>query len=141
MELRSLSKEDIEILDQIVKLFKKQNLSYHYIEVFLSQKNNYILAALDGGNPIGFLLAYELPRFDREEAMLFIYEIEVHPDYRNRGIGTALIKKIKSRFKSGKIMKMFVLTNGSNQPAMKLYESTNGNRPNQDDVLFVYKGE
>lgn len=33
---------------------------------------------------------------------------------------------------------MFVLTNASNAPAMRLYETTGGQREAEDDVVFVY---
>ena len=40
-----------------------------------------------------------------------------------------------------KVIKSFVITNASNLAACKLYERTGAERPNQDDVLFVYQPE
>ena len=70
---------------------------------------------------------------------LFIYEIDVLPEARQRGIATTLIEELKNLCRSHQLQGMFVFTNESNEAAMRLYKTTGGVRPNPDDVLFGYE--
>ena len=85
---------------------------------------------------VGFLYGYVLPRFRKR--VLFIYSVEVAPDARRRGVGTAMLQTLKDREKSGAWSEMFVITNARNEAAMALYRGAGGKRPNDDDVLFDF---
>ena len=71
--------------------------------------------------------------------MLLIYELGVRPEYRRRRVGTALVEEAKRFCCQGGFMKMWVVSDASNAPAMRLYESTGGRRVAPDDVVFAYE--
>ena len=98
--------------------------------------------ATDRGEPIGFVLAYELERLDRPQPMMLFYEVNVLESKRRQGVAKAMINHLKTICQERNILKMWVLTNKANQAAMRTYESTGGQLVKEDDmVMFVYYPE
>jgi aminoglycoside 3-N-acetyltransferase I len=149
MIIQRLTDRDAEIAYQVLTQVKfvedgtehlTDKLTIDYLRGFLKDDRHYMLVALDNGLPIGFILAYRLQRVDREQDMLFFYEIIVAKQYRKKGTGTALINRLKEICKNEKILKMFVLTNKSNTAAHNLYKKTGGVAElTGDEVTFVYR--
>jgi len=91
---------------------------------FLENPFNHLLVAVDGSETAGYLIAYELQRPDREQSMMHLYDITVVNKHRQKGIGTALIEQLKFICATKPMMKMFVVTNRSNEAAVGLYQKT-----------------
>lgn len=138
MEIRQLLESDIGKACSVIESFHFTKPSEQYVGDFLSDRGNLLVAAFNGEQPVGFALAYILHRIDRKDAMMFLYEIGVLAEYRQRGIGKSLINELKRICREKDLVEMFVLSNESNRPAMKLYESTGAERENIDDILMVY---
>ncbi|MDD5339442.1 MAG: GNAT family N-acetyltransferase [Dehalococcoidales bacterium] len=94
------------------------------MQVFLANPLNYLLVAVEGERTLGYLFAYELQRPDRKQSMMFLYDITVLDEYRRKGVGTALIERLKTLCDNKHIMKMFVPTSRSNIAAVNLYQKT-----------------
>jgi GNAT superfamily N-acetyltransferase len=94
------------------------------MQLFLANPLNYLLVAVEGERALGYLFAYELQRPDREQSMMFLYDITVLDEYRKKGAGIALVERLKSLCNNQHIMKMFVPTSRSNIPAVSLYQKT-----------------
>jgi ribosomal protein S18 acetylase RimI-like enzyme len=123
----------------IVKAFKERTVSADYMRNFLSNGGNYLIAAYEGDELVGYVLGYKMDRIDRDSAMVNLYEIEVSEAFRKRGIGSNLIHELKRVCNEEGVMKIFLITNESNNAAMALYNSTGGVRDFRDDVLFNYR--
>ena len=91
---------------------------------FLENPFNHLLVAVEGSETVGYIIAYELQRPDREQSMMHLYDITVMNKHRQKGIGTALIEQLKSICSTKPMMKMFVGTNRSNEAAVGLYQKT-----------------
>jgi ribosomal protein S18 acetylase RimI-like enzyme len=114
-------------------------LDTDYLREFLSCERNYFLVALIGEQPVGLILAYRLMRVDRNQDMMWFYEVVVDEKNRNRGVGTLLINALKKICRDEKIMKMWVLTNSSNLAAVGLYKGTGGiEDASGDELSFTY---
>jgi len=107
------------------------------MHVFLANPLNYLLVAVEGEKALGYLFAYELQRPDREQAMMFLYDITVLDEYRKKGVGTALIEQLKTMCNNKHIMKMFVPTNRSNTAAMNLYQKTGAVISTDNDAVTL----
>src|ERR687898_2095406 len=58
---------------------------------FLAEPTHHLVLACDAaGAPVGFVSGVETTHPDKGTEM-FLYELAVHPDHRNRRIGTALV--------------------------------------------------
>ncbi len=106
----------------------------------LADERTIFLVAFDGERAAGFVFGYELPRRHGNPSTLFVYEVEVAAACRGQGVATRLFGELARIARARGIREGFVLTNASNEPAMRLYESIGGVRPSDDDVMwdFVY---
>jgi len=124
----------------IDKLLKSGGMPYEVIKPkFVENDNNILLVAMLNTEICGFLYAYFLERIDGDKPMLFLYSIDVFPDFQRKGIATKLISKLKEIAKSHNCCEIFVMTNERNEAAMRLYRKTGGRRGDADDVLFTYE--
>jgi ribosomal protein S18 acetylase RimI-like enzyme len=103
------------------------------------ERTIFVVAFDDAGGPMGFALAYELPRRHGNTAQLFVYEVDVAPACRRQGVGRRLLLELSRVAEARGIRGGFVLTNASNAAAMSLYESAGGKRPYADDVLWDFE--
>jgi ribosomal protein S18 acetylase RimI-like enzyme len=102
----------------------------------LSDERTIFLVAFEEDRPIGFALAHELPRRHGDPTNLFVYELGVDPEWRRRGIATALMNELAELARTRGIRETFLITEESNQAAMAFYESLGARRPAQDDVVW-----
>lgn len=129
IEIRRLGPADADLARAATRRFKGRAGD---LAAWLGSDRHLMLVALEGRSPVGWAYGYELPRVDREEAMWLLYEIDVAESHRRRGLGTALL----GRFRKDADGPVWLLTNASNEPAMRLYRD--GERPHADDVLFRF---
>ena len=83
----------------------------------LADEGTMFLAAFEDSTPIGFVLAYVLPRRHGEPEHLFVYEIGVREDDRRRGVGRALMRRLAELAGERGVRDAFLLTNESNAAA------------------------
>jgi aminoglycoside 3-N-acetyltransferase I len=138
MLIRRLSGNDGYTALKLCEMFKEMKPSASYLSGLLDNDRHHVYVAEIDSEPVGFLLAYEMDRLDRNQKMLFFYEIEVLPEYQGQGIGSALAEKLVDHCQSENFMKMFVITNQSNEKAMNLYMNTGGDKKYEDGVLFEW---
>jgi aminoglycoside 3-N-acetyltransferase I len=94
----------------------------------LADDRTIFLVAFAGAEPVGFVLAYEMPRRHGGASMLIVYEVDVDEQYRRRGIASALLLELERLAKEQGIAESFVLTEPDNDAANALYASLGGVR-------------
>jgi len=104
----------------------------------LDDERTILLVAFDEEAPVGFVLAYELPRRQGDASIFFVYEIDVREDRQRRGVGTALMAELGDLARSRGIGESFVITDESNRVAMAFYLSLGGVREHPDDVVWEF---
>ena len=105
---------------------------------FLDNPDNLLLVASWEGQICGFLTAHRLQRFDARRAEVLLYEIGVHEDFRQRGVGAALIAAVKCWARDVGADEVWVLTNVDNTAAMSLYRGTGGEEDVPGTTMFTY---
>jgi GNAT superfamily N-acetyltransferase len=103
---------------------------------FLSDKERYLLLALEGDRIAGSLTGHALRQPHRREPQFLLYEIDVRPERRKRGIGRALVQTFIDEARDRGAFEVWVLTNLSNDAARRLYASCGFHRENQDDLML-----
>jgi len=106
------------------------------LRTFLSDGDNYLLVADDAGKAVGSLYGYRLLSPYRAEPQYLLYAIDVRPEYRGKGIGTALVKQFIEAAREGRACEVWVVTGETNRAAMQMYARAGMVRRNQDDVMM-----
>lgn len=92
-----------------------------YLAELLGEDYFIALAALNGGEVVGGLAAYELQKFERERSEIYIYDLAVSEAHRRQGIATALIQELKRIARQRGAHVIFVQADIGDEPAMALY--------------------
>ncbi len=138
--LRHLSEEDPEFDGGGASAEKRKPLDQLAARRFLDRSDVVLLVAMQGDEPIGLLLAYELPRrHDGDASMLFIHEVRVRAGRRREGIGQKLFEALWARCRERDIRQAFTLSHEPNKAATAFYDSMGGRRDATDEVVFRFE--
>ena len=135
MIIRRLVPEDLKIGVAAIQNIKRVRTTSGVVAQFLKRSDQYFIAAIEDDQPVGFALAYELERIDRSRPMLFIYEIEIVKSHQRQGVATRMIELLKDICCEKGAFKMFVITAASNTAALRLYDSTFGERRQREESV------
>lgn len=104
----------------------------------LYDERTFFVVAFDGEQPVGFVLAHELPRRHGAATQLLVYEVDVDESHHRRGIGKALLRELASIARERGIVEGWVLTDADNEAAMALYRSAGGILP-QEVTMWEFR--
>lgn len=131
--IKKLTLEDFKLAKLLFLFFQVDDgienptsASDEYIRNLLARDDFYVVVAFENETLVGGLVAYELAKYKREVAEMFIYEIGVEEAHRRKGIAGKLIEHLKNICSEKGISEMFVATEMDNISAKKFYESTGG---------------
>ena len=104
---------------------------------FLASDGHHLLLAVgDEGRAIGFVSGVETTHPDKGTEM-FLYELAVHEDHRNRGVGRALVRALADLARKRGCYGMWVLTDSDNAAALAAYTAA-GAGPAEDQVMLSW---
>lgn len=116
-----------------VSTYGDQRPSDAYWRRLLGGEDFIAVVALDQGQLVGGIAAYELKKFERQRSEIYLYDLAVALPYRRRGIASALIGELKriARARSAETIIVQANTDSDDAPAIALYSKL-GKR---EDVL------
>jgi len=144
IKIRRLQSGDEQLALQVVRHLMPvderdgREPSINHLQRMLGQDTNYLLIAAAGNNPVAFLTAYRIPALGCDASMVYIFEIEVAPDYRRQGIGKQLIFLLKMLCRESDVEDIWVGADNLNVAAKRLYESTGGICVASNNCEFIY---
>ena len=103
---------------------------------FLASEGHHLLVALEDDEPIGFVSGVETTHPDKGTEM-FLYELSVHPEHRNRGVGRALVRALAELARGRGCYGMWVGTEADNAAALATYRAA-GARPPEPSVTLSW---
>ena len=86
------------------------------IALGLAQPGAFVLVAEVENQVVAFLLAYQ-----KKRPVGHIVTIDVHPDFRQRGIGDQLMELAEQRLRQGGAMRIVLEVSVENDPALQFY--------------------
>jgi [ribosomal protein S18]-alanine N-acetyltransferase len=89
--------------------------------------------------PVGFVSGVEMTHPDKGTEM-FLYELNVRPDHRNRGVGRALVRALADVARTNGCYGMWVLTDSGNAAALAAYRAA-GAGPAERSVMLEWRFE
>ena len=94
-----------------------------YLRALLDKPHVIALAALDGEEVVGGLVAYELEKFEQARREIYIYDLAVSEAHRRKGAASGLLRALQSIAKARGAYVIFVQADRSDDAAIRLYES------------------
>ena len=91
---------------------------------FLADRDCFLIVAVENGVVVGTLDGYALRQPHTRRPQFLLYEIDVVPECRRRGIGRALVDAFAAEARQRDADVVWVLTHRSNAAAVALYRSS-----------------
>lgn len=92
-----------------------------YLSSLLARDTFVAVAAFDGGEVVGGLAAYVLPKFEQPRSEIYIYDLAVAESHRRRGIATAVIRELQALAAARGAYVIFVQADHGDDAAIALY--------------------
>ena len=137
METRILSPGDHAVLDTVAPGVFDNDLDPRFVAEFLGDGRHHLAVAIDQGQVIGFASGVHYVHPDKPPE-LWINEVGVASDHQGRGIGKAVIRTLLQHAERLGCREAWVLTDRSNDAAMRLYGSSGGQEAQPDPVMFTF---
>ena len=113
--------------------------SKEYLTKLLRSEQLLVITAKVGNEVVGGLTAYVLVNYQVEGASIYIYDLGVKENFRNKGIGKNLIKFLIDHSKRNNIQDIFVDTEQiDNEEAIAFYNKT-GFDTETKVIQYTYK--
>ena len=139
--IRVLGPDDVALMEGMSTMFGQAfgepdtyggaRPSAAYLHRLLGSDSFIALAALQGGEVVGGLAAYELRKFEQERSEIYIYDLAVAASHRRQGIATTLIVQLKKVAAARGAYVIYVQADLGDAPAIELYTKLGA----REDVL------
>jgi len=133
--LERLRAEDIPLLRPLV-VYDGHRYSEEHARAFMENSDHLAFVAKLDGKAIGLLYGYKLTRMDDLPPQFFVYSVDIHPEYQDRGYGTKLFQYAVDYARENGFSECFVLTEKSNRRACRVYEKAGGVAAAEDCVEY-----
>lgn len=96
-----------------------------YLQSMLDNNTAIILGVVVNSKIVGGLVAFEMmPIHGSKE--LYIYDIAIHPDFQNQGLGAKLVEYLKTKAKQRGVRTVFVEAESEDVGAVAFYRAIGG---------------
>jgi len=129
-----LQEKDIPQLKDILENYLENP---EQIKAFLAEKQNIAIAAKCDDKVIGLIYGYSLTRMDGKAPQFFIYSVDIHPAYQEKGYGSLLMEYVVNWARTNGFSESFVITDKDNPRACRVYEKA-GMTHSENDCERMY---
>ena len=138
LELRILQPRDVDVLLNVAPGVFDRPLVPQLVTEFLSDSRHHLAVAVDQGLVVGIASGVHYIHPDKPSE-LWINEVAVAPSHQGKGVGKAVVETLLQHGRSLGCRGAWVLTNRSNQAAMRLYATAGGEESSDDEVMFTFR--
>jgi aminoglycoside 3-N-acetyltransferase I len=141
LSIRLLGADDVAPMQGLLTMFGaafgeaatygKDRPDADYLRKLLGGDSFIGLAALEGGEVVGGIAAYELKKFEQPRSEIYIYDLAVAEAHRRKGIATALIGELQKIAAARGAYVIFVQADLGDEAAIALYTKLGA----REDVL------
>ena len=135
--IRVLGPGDEAVLDRVGEGVFDEAIDPALAREFLADSRHHLCVAVDDGVVVGFASALHYIHPDKP-AELWVNEVGVANTHRERGVAKAILAVLFEHARTLGCKQAWVLTEGSNVAALKLYHATGGKPTAIHPVLFEF---
>lgn len=144
MKVVRVEKNDLNIVRYIIQYLidvsnRRDELpAPDYLEKLLADDRTYLLAAVVDQVVVGYTLAYRFPSLYAAEYMAYLYDIEVVPEHRRKGIGKLLVETLIEYVKLDGVKELWLGTAVDNEEGQGLFSTTGGIKSGETFNDYTY---
>ena len=120
LHFEQLQEQDVALLRDISEEYA--NVDIAQVKPFLAEKHNIALVAKLDGKIIGLLCGHSLTDFEGGTRMFYIYSVDIHSEYQNRGYCSQFMQFAIDWAKGNGFRNCCVYTDEDNKRACRVYE-------------------
>lgn len=109
-----------------------------HLAALLAGTGNYVFLACQGDTPVGYLCAYRFPRVYPSGTLVYLYDLEVAPDHRRRGVGRGLVESLLQACRADGVAMVWAGTGIDNDAARQTFEAVGGRRVSETYVEYEF---
>jgi ribosomal protein S18 acetylase RimI-like enzyme len=129
MEIRRITINDLDRVFELLNTLYENKLKYEkFKEIYklkLNDENSYYIVATEENKIIGILTSELQVKLHRSKKQSFIEDLIVDKDYRNKGIGKALLQNAVDYAKNNNCEVIELTSYIKNENAHRFYENNN----------------
>lgn len=134
-----LSGKHRHIVGQLVAdFFTEPCPSSARLSELLEDERSIVLAAIQNKSAVGYLVAYRFPSLTGVR-LVYLYDIEVHPEFQRSGIGTCMVELLKGICLADGVESIWVGSSITNVAACSLWSRTGAHREDEQFVEFTFE--
>lgn len=138
IEIRILRSGDESVLDHTADDVFDDPIVTQTTRQFLADPRHHLAVALENEIVIGFASGVHYVHPDKPHPEFWINEVGVAETHHRRGIGKALMNALLEVARVLGCREAWVLTERDNSPAMRLYQSMDGEEAPDQIVMFTF---
>ena len=138
MHIRILRSGDEGVLDTVHPDVFDDPIDARAAREFVSDPRHRLAVAIDDDVVVGFVSAVLYVHPDKPAPELWINEVGVASSHQGQGIARRLLASTLEEARAAGCSEAWVLTDRSNQAAMRLYEA-GGGEASGDHVMFTFR--
>ncbi len=138
IEIKVLEKGDEAALQNVAEGVFDNPIDPELATEFLADSRHHLVVAIEGNIVVGMVSGVHYIHPDKPPE-LWINETGLASTHRRKGIGKRLLDALLLLAHELGCKEAWVLTDRSNNAAMKLYSSAGGVREKEETVMFTYK--
>lgn len=136
--ITSLNDDNRRLLDHVADGVFDCEINPRSLQQFMSDPCHHLVVAVDAGLVVGMASGVHYVHPDKDPE-LWINEVGVAPTHQNQGVGRQLVQALLVIGRQLRCKEAWVLTDRSNEPAMRMYASCGGSPAPRDQVMFTFK--
>jgi aminoglycoside 6'-N-acetyltransferase I len=139
MEIKILRPEDAAVLVAVGPDVFDDAVDPRVTTEFLNDPRHHLVAAIDRGVVVGFASAVHYVHPDKRSPEMWINEVGVATTHRGHGVAKAILQRLLEVARAIGCVEAWVLTDRSNEAALRLYKSSGGIEASSDQVMLTFR--
>ena len=138
MEIKILGPEDAAALLAVGPDVFDDAVDPRVATEFLNDPRHHLVPAIDCGVVVGFASAVHYVHPDKRSPEMWINEVGVATTHRGQGVARAILQRLLDVARAIGCVEAWVLTDRTNEAAMRLYKSSGGIEAPSDQVMLTF---
>jgi ribosomal protein S18 acetylase RimI-like enzyme len=125
-------------LANVINSWGGSNAPLSHLENLIADDRSYLFVAIVNDNVVGYALAYRFPSLYSADNLAYLYDIEVLPSQRKKGVGHKLIENILANLKADGVTELWLGTATDNTTAQAFLKATGAERSEERFFDYTY---